>query len=113
MYFALSHRNFYLFLVECIPQPEKYLPLDVGHSVSRVVDPEAQKHIDGAVAEPRHVTDRPRRGEHTFRASCNLDGKSAHRVQITAVGHPEWCIEPDPRAGVGPVDYLVGDQVFV
>src|SRR5260370_10637823 len=33
--------------VERIPQPEKHLPLDVGHPVSRILDPETQKHIDG------------------------------------------------------------------
>src|SRR6202011_2277541 len=110
---ALWDRDFDLVLVERIPQPEKYLALDVGHSVSRVVDPEAQKHIDGVVAEPRDMTDRPRRGEHTIGPCCDLDGKSAHRVQITAVGHAERRIEPDQRAGVGPVDHLVGDQVFV
>src|SRR5260370_24560233 len=66
-----------------------------------------------AVAESRHMTDRPRRGEHAVGSCRNLDGKSAHRVQITAMGHAERRIEPDQGAGVGPVDHLVGDQVFV
>ena len=94
VYLALRHRDFNPFLVERIPQPEKNLALDIGHPINRVLDPEAEKHVDGAVAEARHVTDRSWRRQHTIGSACNRYGKIAHRVQITAVGHAELHIEP-------------------
>jgi len=84
-----------------------------GHPVNRVLDPKAEKHVDGAVAESHQMTNRPWRSEHTIGPPCNLDGKIARHVQVTAVSHAELHIEPDKEAGIGPVDHLVGDQVFV
>ena len=85
----------------------------INANVADKSNPETEKHVDGAVGKSRHMTDWSRRREHTIGPSCNFDGKIAHRVQITAVGHAEWCIEPHQGTGVGPVDHLVGDQVFV
>ena len=100
-------------LLERVPQPEQHLALDVGDAVCRILDPKAEQQIDGAVAEPGHVTDRRGRREHALRPLRDRDGEFAHRVQIAAIGDAERHIEPHQQARIGPVDDLVGDQVLV
>src|SRR5262249_38288820 len=85
-----------------VPNMQHDIAFHIAHAVPRVLDPDAQLQLDGAVAELLDDTDGRGIREHARRFARSLEAKRPRRAEIRLVGDANGHPEPDLAAAVGP-----------
>lgn len=99
--------------MEKIPHPKQHLVFHVRTAVHRVLDPDADLKVHGAVPETRHQTGGHGRAQHP------LDAVGRALAQLDGLGHVRLVVDPErnPQAhvlmAVRPVLHAVGDELLV